>query len=287
LDGKAVAEQILTELRDEITDFVQNNAVVPKLAAILVGDDPASQVYVRNKQRACQRVGLDSELFRLPADADQEELLKRIAKLNKDRSVHGILVQTPLPAHIDSRRVLDAVHPWKDVDAFHPENVGLLVQGRPRFLPCTPHGVLQLLRRYDLETSGRTVVVLGRSDIVGRPLANMLSQRDSTLGPAMANATVTLCHSRTQDLAKLTRAADILVAAIGQPRYLTAAMVKPGAIVVDVGINRGDEGLVGDVDFAAVREIAGFLTPVPGGVGPLTVAMLMRNTLRAANLQLP
>ena len=210
--------------------------------------------------------------------------VKSYGKLNGDDSVSGILVQLPLPKQIDEQRVLDAVSPWKDVDAFHPENVGLLSQGRPRFLPCTPHGVQQLLHRYQIETTGKHVVVVGRSEIVGKPLASMLVQKNSGLGATAANATVTLCHSRTHDLASVTKQADILVAAIGKAKFVTADMVKPGAVVVDVGINRTDDGLVGDVDFDAVAEVASYITPVPGGVGPLTIAMLLRNTLTASSL---
>ncbi len=277
LDGKAISAQIQSEIAEEVADFIQNNGAVPCLAAVLVGEDSASKVYVRNKRRACERVGVESQLHRLSANASQYDLLTLVAKLNKDHDVHGILVQLPLPSQIDSRRVLHAVAPHKDVDAFHPENVGLLVQGNPRFLPCTPHGIQQLLERSNIEIAGRHVVIIGRSDIVGKPLANMLMQR----GPG-GNATVTVCHSRTHDLQSITRQADILVAAIGQPRFITADMVKSGAAVIDVGINRTEDGLVGDVDFDAVREVAGHITPVPGGVGPLTIAMLLYNTLSAA-----
>lgn len=277
LDGRQLAQQIRAELSEAIVDFIQNNGAVPCLAAVLVGEDPASEVYVRNKRRACEAVGIESQLHRLPADISSEELLKLVAKLNKDSAVHGILVQLPLPPQIDTSRVLAAVSPAKDVDAFHPENVGRLVQGRPRFLPCTPQAVQQLLVRSGIATEGRHVVILGRSNIVGRPLSIMLSQR----GPG-GDATVTLCHSRTHDLPAVTRLADILVAAIGQPKFVTADMVKPGAVVVDVGINRTTEGVVGDVDFAQVCTIAGAITPVPGGIGPLTIAMLLRNTLAAA-----
>jgi methylenetetrahydrofolate dehydrogenase (NADP+)/methenyltetrahydrofolate cyclohydrolase len=279
LNGKQLAQQIRSELAEEVVEFIQNNAVVPCLAAVLVGNDPASEVYVRNKRRACEAVGIESQLHRLEANCDSEELFKLVAKLNKDQEVHGILVQLPLPPSIDATRILLAVNPAKDVDAFHPENVGRLVQGRPRFLPCTPQGVQQLLVRSGVEIAGRHVVVLGRSDIVGRPLSIMLSQR----GPG-GDATVTLCHSRTRDLASVTRLADILVVAIGRPKFVTADMVKPGAVVVDVGINRTDEGVVGDVDFDAVREVASAITPVPGGVGPLTIAMLLQNTLAAARV---
>ena len=277
LDGKQLAQQLRSELTEEVVEFIQNNGAVPCLAAVLVGDNPASEVYVRNKQRACEAVGIESQLHRLKGDATSEDLLKLIAKLNKDAEVHGILVQLPLPPQIDKNRVLLAVSPNKDVDAFHPENVGRLVQGRPRFLPCTPQGVQQLLVRSGVEIAGRHVVILGRSEIVGRPLSIMLSQH----GPG-GDATVTLCHSRSRDLPSITRLADILIVAIGRPKFVTAEMVRPGAAVVDVGINRTDEGVVGDVDFDAVAAVAGAITPVPGGVGPLTIAMLLRNTLSAA-----
>jgi len=277
LDGRVIARQIQAEISEDVVDFIQNNSTVPCLAAVLVGENAGSEVYVRNKRRACERVGIESKLHRLSADTSEDELLTLLAKLNKDREVHGILVQLPLPPQIDPRRVLLAVTPAKDVDAFHPENVGLLVQGNPRFLPCTPHGIVQLLRRSNISVAGRHVVILGRSDIVGKPLANMLMQRGDG-----GNATVTVCHSQTADLAAITRQADILIAAIGQPKFVRADMVKPGAVVVDVGINRTDEGLVGDVDFDAVRQVAGAITPVPGGVGPLTISMLLYNTLAAA-----
>lgn len=277
LDGKQLAQQIRAELTESVIEFIQNNGVVPCLAAVLVGDDPASEVYIRNKRRACEAVGMDSQLHRLGADTPSEELLMLVAKLNKDHSVHGILVQLPLPSQIDSSRVLVAINPAKDVDAFHPENVGRLVQGRPRFLPCTPQGVQQLLLRSNIETAGKRVVIIGRSDIVGRPLSIMLSQRGKG-----GDATVTLCHSRTPDLPAVTATADILIAAIGKPKFVTADMVKPGATVVDVGINRTAAGVVGDVDFDDVSTVAGAITPVPGGIGPLTIAMLLKNTLAAA-----
>jgi len=275
LDGKAVAAQIEAEIADQTVEFIQNNAIQPCLAAVLVGEDPASGVYIRNKQKACERANIESRLHRLPADISEDELLQLLAKLNKADDVHGILVQLPLPDHINEARILRAVNPLKDVDAFHPENVGRIVQGQPRFLPCTPHGIQQLLIRENITIAGSHVVVVGRSDIVGKPIANMLVQRGT-------DATVTVCHSRTQDLPAITRLADILVVAIGRPRFVTADMVKPGATVIDVGINRTDKGLVGDVDYTAVREVAGAITPVPGGVGPLTVVMLLYNTLRAA-----
>ncbi len=286
LDGKATAEQIQRELFDRIAESIAEDGVIPTLAAVLVGDDPASEVYVRNKQRACERVGMESQLHRLPDNAPEDELLALIAKLNKTEEIHGILVQLPLPQHIRTAYVLDAVHPFKDVDCFHPENVGLLSQGRPRFLPCTPHGVQQLLHRTGHPVAGKHVVIIGRSDIVGKPLAMMLAAKDSRLGPEAANATVTLCHSKSSNLSELTRQADVLVAAIGRPRFVTAAMVRPGAVVVDVGINRTDEGLCGDVDYAAVREVASAITPVPGGIGPLTVTMLLQNTVTAAAMEI-
>lgn len=285
LDGKAVARQIRTELAESVVEFIENNGMVPTLAAILVGEDPASEVYVRNKRKACDQVGIESQLHRLPEAVDQETLLELIARLNKSHEIHGILVQLPLPKQIDPVRVLDAVSPWKDVDAFHAENVGRIAQGRPRFLPCTPHGIQQLLHRSDLPVAGKRVVIVGRSDIVGKPLALMLMQRDCPLGPTAANATVTVCHSRTPQLGEVTRQADILVVAAGRAGLITGEMVRPGAVVIDVGMNRQADRLVGDVDFDEVRSVAGHLTPVPGGVGPLTVAMLLCNTLTAAELQ--
>lgn len=282
LDGKAISKQIQAETKTKVADFVAQTGKAPVLAAVLVGDDPASQVYVRNKERACKRVGIESRLIRMSGDSSTKDLLTKVEELNQDSDVSGILVQLPLPDQCDSRAILDAVHPDKDVDAFHPHNVGLISQGRPRFLPCTPHGIVQLLKRYEIESTGKHVCVIGRSDIVGKPMAMMLCQRDSGLGPEMANATVTLCHSRTPNLAEMTLQADILIAAIGRANFVTPDMIKPGATVIDVGINRTDDGLVGDVDFDAAMEVAGFVTPVPGGVGPLTVAMLLENTLTAA-----
>jgi methylenetetrahydrofolate dehydrogenase (NADP+)/methenyltetrahydrofolate cyclohydrolase len=285
LDGKETARLLREELSVEVEKWRAEGGPQPTLAAVLVGDDPASQVYVRNKERACGQVGMASRLIRRSDTTSTSELLDVLHELNEDSQVHGILVQLPLPKAIDTQRVLDAVAPSKDVDAFCPENVGLLVQGRPRFLPCTPHGVVNLLARYRIELAGRHVVIVGRSEIVGKPLANMLVQRDIGFGPKYANATVTICHSQSADLASMTRQADVLVAAVGRPCLITADMVKPGAVVVDVGINRVDEKLVGDVDFAAVREVASFITPVPGGVGPLTIAMLLRNNFTACELQ--
>ncbi len=284
LDGKAISESLQLELKETVSQFVQKRGVAPTLAAVLVGDNGGSEVYVRNKRRACERVGIDSQLHRLPADVSEAQLLELVDSLNRDERVHGILVQLPLPDGRMESRVLDAIHPLKDVDAFHPHNVGLLSQGRPRFLPCTPHGVLQILQRSQISVVGRRVVIVGRSDIVGKPLAMLLGAKDSPVAPDVCNATVTVCHSRTPDLLEHTRAADLLVAAIGRPRMITAEMVKPQAVVIDVGINRLADGIVGDVDFQAVREVASAITPVPGGVGPLTVTMLLFNTLRAAEL---
>jgi methylenetetrahydrofolate dehydrogenase (NADP+)/methenyltetrahydrofolate cyclohydrolase len=280
LDGKTLARTIQAEIALEVAEFIENNSVVPCLATVLVGADPASEVYVRNKRQACERVGMESRHFPMSAETSEEELLDLVHKLNRDDGVHGILVQLPLPKQISEQRVLLAVSAAKDVDCFHPENVGLLVQGRPRFLPCTPHGVQQLLIRNGIDTAGKHVVVVGRSDIVGKPLANMLVQKGSG-----ADATVTVCHSRTRDLPAVTRTADILVAAIGKARFITAEMVRPGAVVVDVGINRTETGLCGDVDFVPVSEVASHITPVPGGVGPLTITMLLKNTLTACREQ--
>lgn len=280
LDGKAMAQTIRAEIAEQVTQFTRQSSVTPCLSAVLVGEDPASQVYVRGKRKACEAAGMRSELFTLPVTTSTEQLLALVNRLNDDPTVHGILVQLPLPEGIDELQVLDAVRPEKDVDAFHPHNVGLISQGRPRFLPCTPHGIQQLLIRSGIEIEGADVVVLGRSDIVGKPMALMLAQK-----AAGANATVTLAHSRTRNLPEVCRRGDIVIVAIGRAKFLTADMVKPGAAVVDVGINRTEAGLVGDVDFDAVREVAGHITPVPGGVGPLTITMLLQNTLTAAKLQ--
>ena len=279
IDGKAIAASIRERLATQVVAFQQSTNVTPKLVAVLVGDDPASQVYVRNKEQACVKVGMTSDVRRLPASTTQAELLELVGQLNADRAVHGILVQLPLPKHIHETTVLDAVNPLKDVDCFHPENVGLMVQNRPRFLPCTPHGVQVLLRESGTTVDGAHVVVLGRSEIVGKPVGMMLLQKGET-----ANATVTICHSRTKNLAEVTRSADILIAAIGKPEFVTAEMVKPGAVVIDVGINRIGDKLVGDVAFAPVSQVASAITPVPGGVGPMTIAMLLENTLTAARL---
>ncbi len=281
IDGKSIAEKVQAEVAAEVAELRQQSGVIPHLVAILVGDDPASASYVRGKKRACEQAGLKSTVHTLTATTAEQELLSLVEQCNTDPSIHGILVQLPLPKQIQSQHVLDAVSPLKDVDAFHPENVGRIVQGRPRFLPCTPHGILRLLSESNTNVTGAEVVVLGRSEIVGKPMALMLMQKG-----AGADATVTVCHSRTRNLPEVTRRADILIAAIGSPKFVTADMVKRGAVVIDVGINRVDEKLVGDVDFEAVRQVASAITPVPGGVGKMTVAMLLANTLKAARLSI-
>lgn len=279
IDGKAVAAARRAALRTKVDAFYEKTGVRPHLAAVLVGDDPASAVYVRNKQRACEKAGIESTLFRKPAELSESELLDLVGELNEDSAIHGTLVQVPLPKQIDEQRILDAVRPLKDVDCFHVENVGLMVQGRPRFLPCTPSGCMVLLDEAGISTSGKHAVVLGRSEIVGKPMAALLMQKG-------ADATVTVCHSRTADLAAITRQADIVIAAIGRPKFLTADMVKEGVAVIDVGVNRLDDGsLCGDVDFQGVEPLASAITPVPGGVGPMTIAMLLENTLKAAEIQ--
>jgi methylenetetrahydrofolate dehydrogenase (NADP+)/methenyltetrahydrofolate cyclohydrolase len=280
LDGKQLAQTMQAEIATQAAAFLHKHGVKPGLAAVLVGDNPASRVYVRNKRKACQQVGFESWLHELPAGTSQQHLLGLIDRLNADAAVHGILVQLPLPGQIDEAAIIQAVAPLKDVDGFGPENLGLLAAGHPRYLPCTPHGVQQLLVRNSIPVEGAHVVIVGRSNIVGRPLALILMQKASG-----ANATVTVCHSRSRDLAHLTRQADIVVVAIGQPRFLKADMIRPGAVVVDVGINRLPDGkLVGDVDFEPVSQVASAITPVPGGVGPMTIAMLLFNTLQAATI---
>jgi methylenetetrahydrofolate dehydrogenase (NADP+)/methenyltetrahydrofolate cyclohydrolase len=275
IDGKALAAQVRAALKPAIGALAARGAR-PGLAAIVAGDDPASRVYLRNKVRACEETGVRSELHALPADVAEAVILERIAALNDDVRVHGILVQLPLPRGVNAERVLTAVSPAKDVDGFHPHNLGLLLRGTPRFVPCTPAGILRLLEHAAVPLAGRHAVVIGRSSIVGKPLALLLLQND---------ATVTICHSKTPHLAALAREADVLVAAVGVPRLVGAEMVKPGACVVDVGIHRADSGsLVGDVDAAAVAPRAGWITPVPGGVGPMTVAMLVANAVRATEL---
>jgi len=279
LDGKALAQTMQAEIAVEAAAVRAATGVQPGLAAVLVGDNPQSQSYVKSKQKACEKAGIASWLHHRPAATSQVELLALIAQLNADPAVHGILVQLPLPRHIDEATIVDAVSPWKDVDGFGPESLGLLAAGRPRFLACTPYGIQQLLVRNSVPLAGAHVVVIGRSNIVGRPLSLILSQKG-------VDATVTLCHSRSRDVAALTRTADVVVAAIGKLHYLTADMVRPGAVVVDVGMNRTPDGRwAGDADFNALRPIASAITPVPGGVGPMTITMLLHNTVQAAKLR--
>ena len=274
IDGKLVSQKLRCEIREEISEFKTLYNAVPGLAVVVVGDNPASAVYVRNKHKACLDVGIESFDIRFPADVSEEELLSCIDNLNKDSKVDGILVQLPLPDHISEERVINRITPEKDVDAFHPANVGRIMIGNPSFLPCTPAGVVELLKHYNVNSEGKRCVVIGRSNIVGKPMALLL------LG---LNGTVTVCHSRTRNIAEICREADIIVVAIGRAGFLTADMVKPGAVVIDVGINRNNEGkLCGDVDFEQVEKVASMITPVPGGVGPMTITMLLRNTLTAA-----
>jgi methylenetetrahydrofolate dehydrogenase (NADP+)/methenyltetrahydrofolate cyclohydrolase len=274
LDGKSLAASVRAGVKGEVARLTQRG-IHPGLAVILAGKDPASKVYVRNKVRACEETGVRSQVFEYDDAVQEPALLERIAALNADPAVHGILVQLPLPRSVDSARILEAVSPDKDVDGFHAGNLGALFSGSPRFVPCTPAGVMRLIEHAGVPIAGRRAVVLGRSSIVGKPLALLLLQKD---------ATVTICHSKTLDLAAVTREADILVASVGRAKLVTAPMVKPGACVIDVGINRlADGSLAGDVDFDAVREVAGWITPVPGGVGPMTIAMLLENCLKAAS----
>jgi methylenetetrahydrofolate dehydrogenase (NADP+) / methenyltetrahydrofolate cyclohydrolase len=276
LDGKSLAAQVRAGVKERVSHLAQRG-IRPGLAVILAGDDPASRVYVRHKTLACEETGVQSKVLTFDASVTQSRLLETVAALNADAAVHGILVQLPLPRHVDAARVLAAVSPAKDVDGFHAANLGALLAGAPRFVPCTPAGVMRLLEHAQVEIAGRRAVVIGRSNIVGKPLALLLLQKD---------ATVTICHSRTRALEEIASQADILIAAVGRAKLVTREMVKPGACVIDVGVNRGADGkLVGDVDFEAVRAVAGALTPVPGGVGPMTIAMLLENCLRAATSQ--
>ena len=274
LDGKAISAQIREEIKAETAAFAAENNYAPGLAVVIVGEDPASQVYVRNKKKGCEEVGFYSEVYALPESTTQAELNELVDRLNGDDKIHGILVQLPLPRHLDENEVLLRIDPSKDVDAFHPYNVGKIMIGDYDFLPCTPAGVMAILERSGIDPAGKSCVVIGRSNIVGKPMAMLLLH---------ANGTVTVCHSRTKNLAEVTRGADILVVAIGRADYVGADMVKPGAVVIDVGMNRRADGkLTGDVDFAAVEPIASAITPVPGGVGPMTITMLLKNTLTAA-----
>ncbi len=276
IDGKDIAAKVRAELREEVETMAKERKKRPALAVILVGEDPASQIYVRNKQRACEDVGILSEIYTLGENVSQESLEYIINSLAERRDIDGILLQMPLPKGLDPVKALKCIPPEKDVDAFHPDNVGHIMRGDYRFLPCTPAGVMELLRRYDIDISGKECVVIGRSDIVGKPMAMMLLH---------SGGTVTICHSKTQNLAEHTRCADILVSAVGKAGFVTADMVKDGAVVIDVGINRNADGKIcGDVDFTAVEPKASYITPVPGGVGPMTVAMLMKNTVKAAEI---
>ena len=272
LNGKETAAQIRQELKEEIVQLKAQAGRAPGLAVILVGDDPASQVYVRNKEKACAEVGIVSRGFRLPADISQADLENKIRELNDDQEIDGILLQLPLPEGLDSQRCLELISPEKDVDGFHPVNVGKLTLGLDGFRSCTPAGIMTLLKRYDLSVQGKKAVVIGRSNIVGKPLALMLLQE---------NATVTICHSRTKDLPVEVRQADFVFAAVGRAKFVTADMVKDGAVVVDVGINRTEEGLVGDCDFDNLKDKVSAITPVPGGVGPMTIAQLLVNTVQS------
>jgi methylenetetrahydrofolate dehydrogenase (NADP+) / methenyltetrahydrofolate cyclohydrolase len=282
LDGKALAQKVRNEVAAEVAEMQASAHVTPGLTVVLVGENPASEVYVRSKQSACKAAGIRSVVKKLAAEATQSDLLGLIDELNTDRDVHGILVQLPLPDHMDEWTVVKRVRPEKDVDGFHPENVGLLATGNPKFVPCTPLGIREMLRRASIETRGTHAVVLGRSNLVGRPMARLLLQK----GPG-GDATVTVCHTATRDVASHARQADILIAAMGQPEKVRADWVKPGAVVIDVGIHRRPDGsLCGDVHFPSVSEVALLITPVPGGVGPMTVAMLLKNAVLAARLSL-
>lgn len=283
ISGTEVAKTIREELAVEVAELKEKHNVVPGLVTILVGEDPASQSYVTAKNKTAKALGIYSEQVTLPTDTSEADLLKQVDKYNKDPKINGILVQLPLPKHINETNVLYAIDPDKDVDGFHPVNVGKMVLGEQCYLPCTPHGILELLKRSGVKTSGAEVVIIGRSNIVGKPIANLMLQKREA-----GNSTITLCHTRTKDIAAHTRRADIIIAAVGVPRMVTADMVKDGVVIIDVGVNRigmsesGKAILAGDVDFEAVKEKASFITPVPGGVGPMTITMLMKNTVQAA-----
>ena len=282
LKGKPVSDSIRLSLEPRVQSLIETG-IVPKLAAIIVGDDPASQVYVRNKARAFRKLSCESQTYQLDSKSSEEDVLTLIDRLNNDPSVHGILVQLPLPNHLDSKAILHRVSPNKDVDGFHPENLGLLLEGNPNFIPCTPHGVLEILRHYDIPVSGRHAVIVGRSNIVGKPMFALLAQKFE-----MGNATVTICHTGTKDLAAYTKQGDIIIAAAGSANMITSDMIKEGADIIDVGINRIDDDsekgytLVGDVNTESVMGIANSVTPVPGGVGPMTITMLLVNTVKSA-----
>ena len=277
IDGKKVSAQVKEEVKQETLRLKQEYGVTPGLAVVIVGDDPASRVYVNNKKKACELVGFRSEEYALPEKTTQEELLNLVNELNEKKDINGILVQLPLPKHLDDKVVIEAINPIKDVDAFHAVNVGKIMLGEYDFLPCTPAGVMEMLHSYDISVSGKNCVVIGRSNIVGKPMAMLLLHE---------NATVTICHSKTVNLSEICSQADILVAAVGRPKFVTADMVKEGAVVIDVGMDRDENGkLCGDVDFENVKDKCSYITPVPGGVGPMTIATLMKNTIKACKLQ--
>lgn len=274
IDGKAIAKSIREEVRVGVEKLKGKTGIAPKLSVILIGDDPSSQIYVRNKEKAGEEVGIATDTHRIPASIKENQVIDLIRKLNSDKSVHGILVQLPLPENLNAEKIIEEVLPEKDVDGLHPLNLGRLLKGEnPLFIPCTPQGIMELILSTGVEIKGKEAVVVGRSNIVGKPVAILLLQ---------SHATVTICHSRTKDLGEVTRRADILVAAVGSPKIINGNMVKEGALVIDVGVNRVGEKLIGDVDFEAVKEKAAYITPVPGGVGPMTIAMLLKNTLLAA-----
>ena len=274
INGKEISAQIRAEISQKVKEYNAKTGKLPGLAVVIVGENPASQVYVRNKKKACEQVGFNSWVYEMPENTTQEELNALVDKLNNEENVHGILVQLPLPKHLNEEEIILRIKPEKDVDAFHPYNVGRITIGNPKFLPCTPAGIMELLHRSNIEISGKECVVIGRSNIVGKPMALLLLSE---------NGTVTVCHSKTRDLKEVCRRADILVVAIGKADFVTADMVKEGAVVIDVGMNRNAEGkLTGDVDFESVSQVASYITPVPGGVGPMTITMLLQNTLRAA-----
>lgn len=270
INGKEIAQKI----RDGIKEEIQSKQIEPCLAVVLIGDDPASQIYVRNKEKACEEVGIISKVIRLPGNIDLQSVKETIKEVNNSKNIHGILVQLPIPAHLPTAEVINLISPAKDVDGLHPENLGRLLKGEnPLFVSCTPQGIMHLILSTGIDLKGKNAVVIGRSNIVGKPVAILLLDR---------HATVTICHSRTPDLAAEVKRADVLVAAVGKAQLITGEMIKPGAVVIDVGMNRTDKGLVGDVDFESAKEVASFITPVPGGVGPMTIAMLLKNTLIAA-----
>ncbi len=273
IDGKGIGNQLRKDLAQDVAKLKEKTGIVPGLAVLLVGEDPASHTYVRMKEKACAKAGIYSEVHRLPAETSEEDVLGWVDKFNKDSKIHGILVQLPLPDHIDENKVIEAIDPAKDVDGFHPINAGRLFIGEDSYLPCTPYGIMKLLEVEGVDLKGKQAVVVGRSNIVGKPVALLLLRQ---------HATVTICHSRTADLGAVTRTADVLVVAVGRPEFVTGDMIKPGAVVIDVGVNRVDDKLVGDVEFEGAEKVAGSITPVPGGVGPMTITMLLRNTVEAA-----